>query len=85
MTELATALIKRISTNLIRARQYEQEDDSTSELQHLLWASQDTARLLLQWNDGKSEIDDHFATTYAESGNHTAERIRVLVAARVER
>ena len=83
MTELATTLIKRISSNLIRARQYEQEDDSKHELQHLLWASQDTDRLLLQWNDGKSEISDHFAITYAISAIHTAERIRVLVATRV--
>lgn len=85
MIELASALIKRISSNLIRAQQYEQDNDSKHELRHLLWASQDTDRLLLQWNDGMSEIDDHCAATYAESGSHTAERIRVLVAARVER
>ena len=80
MTELATELMKRISSNLIRA---DQEDDSKQELRHLLWASQDTDRLLLQWNDGKSEIEDHFAATYAESGSHITERIWQLVHARV--
>ncbi len=83
MTKLAAELIKRISSNLVRARQYEQDNDSKHELQHLLWASQDTDRLLLQWNDDKSEIDNHLAATYAESGSHITERIWQLVHARV--
>ena len=83
MIELATDLKKRISSNLIRAQQYEQEDDSKRELEHLLWAAHDTDSLLLRWNDGKSGIDDHTAMSYAESGSHIAERIQALVAARV--
>ena len=80
MTELAAELMKRISSNLVRA---DQEDDSKRELRYLLWAAQDHIRLLLQWNDGKSGINDHFAATYAASGSHTAERIRALVTARI--
>ena len=81
MTELAIDLMKRISSNLIRAQHYEQEGNNKRELHHLLWASHDTDNLLLQWNDGKDGIDDRTAMTYAESGTHIAERIQALVAA----
>lgn len=78
-------LIKNISSNYIRARQAEQDADSRIELRHLLWASLDIHRLLLRWIEGTSEIDDSTAQSYAESARHTAERVRELVAAGVER
>ena len=82
MTELAIELMKRISSNLIRAQQYEQEDNSKRELEHLLWASRDTDSLLLRWNDGTSRIDGCMVVRYAKSGSHIAEWIQVLIAAR---
>ena len=82
-SESIRLLIKNISSNNIRAIQAEQDADSRIELRHLLWASRDIHRLLLLWNDGK--IDDCTARSYAESACHTAERVRELVAARVER
>ena len=83
MTELAIELMKRISSNLIRAQQYEQMANNPRELHHLLWAAHGTDRLLLQWNNGKDGIDDHTAMRYAESGIHITERVKELVAARL--
>ena len=85
MTELTIELMKHISSNLIRAQQYEQMANNPRELHHLLWASRDTNSLLLQWNDGKDGIDDRTAMRHAESGSHIAERILALVAARAIR
>ena len=81
MNRSASELIKRISSNLTRAQQYEKEANNKRELEHLLWASQDIDRLLLQWNDDMNEmIDDPTAAAYAETGSHVATRIQTLVA-----
>jgi hypothetical protein len=78
-------LIKRISSNNVRAQQAEQEGDPRRELQAHLWVLQDIARLLIWVNTGSSEINDNTAMSYAESACYTTRRVRELVAWRVER
>ncbi len=77
-------LIKNISSNNIRAQQAEQDADSRKELQAHLWVLRDSHRLLSIWNNGMDALDDCIARSYAESAIHTAERVRELVAARLE-
>ena len=77
-------LIKNISSNNARARQYELDANNPRELQHHLWVLRDTQRLLSMWNNSPDALDDRRVRSYAESISHTAERVGELVAARLE-
>jgi len=89
MIDTTTTLIKNISSNYIRSHQERGEGNYKAELRHLLFVAQDIIELLKQWGDDvghyDTEIDDPTAQKYAESLYYTAERIRELAAARVER
>jgi len=75
MTE--TTLTKHISSNYIRAQQSNTEGDGRRELKYLLFAAEDTCKLLRIWH--MTQHNESLAMTYAKSLCHTTQRIKELV------
>ena len=75
MTE--TSLTKHISSNNIRAQQANTEGDGRRELRHLLFAVEDTCKLLRIWH--MTQHNESLAMTHAKSLHHTTARIKELI------
>ena len=79
--QIIDARINRISSNFVRAKQYEDTGDRDRELRHLLWASEGMADILLNPSGTSRYPLDHpdLRKSYAVALHHTTARIVELV------